>query len=810
MDKKARPAGPSGKEVTEVNPFRTCDANGKPVMFRFSSARSLRDVFDKAKMDDTQDALRRSKILGMYEGKLPWDPKKLEALGIKDKANFNINELLGQIDARAGAITNLALDTTDLVELRPHDAEIAGTDTERIGRVVADEFSRTLRETVEFLPSLSTMAKECDLFGFGPCMWPDPVSYRPQALLRGNVKLYTDAPHLASRNELIMVEATLPAAYVFGLFDNTAASAAMGWNLDVLKKYAVHAFCNNADTSPTGGDVHGTSTPESLIMQARENRIFETRQFEPMRVIHAFVREVSGERKVSHYIIPAVSAVDGFLLVRYGLYESMDQCCTWLPYKMTECKAAALRGLASFLAPVAEAKNKRMCELMDSSDHLMRIYLQRSNGGSNERLTMYEQGRYAVLPQDVVASKSPIDPNGISQAAQIIETVSRATVGNALGVTGAGPVSSRVYKGADRKTKEEVIAERQDGEKSEQNLFVSRVVIFDAIVQETFRRFMNLVNKPSLSAGHPEIAKFIRRCKARNVTKTHLREVSSNFEVYMCRDVVTGGAGAKAGLLADVLGLGGNLDEKGRIDATREYIRCRMGTQYADRFRPIIGRDDMPSDSASHATVENNDMLELSAVLAAPDQMHWSHIPVHFNILKQISDAVQNGQVEDPQKMLDLMQLASEHIQTHLQYGGRQIGKEDDAKAILRDIRSLRPIQKSLEMMAQTIERANRAQEEQQQKDMEELQARADGKEMAVKEKEIDVKAALEMRKQDLAQQVNLAKAGASAQTDMFRAKNKAEIDRISAATRRYIQAATITGNRPPLSESSLANPEEL
>lgn len=796
---------PTGKEMGEINPFRTCDANGRPVEFRFSSAKSLRDVFSKAQQDDMADAARRGKILGMYEGKLPWDPKKLEALGIKDKSNFNINELSGQIDARAGAVSQLALDTVDLVELRPHDAELAGPDTERIGRVVSDEFSRTLREGLEFLPTMATVARECDLYGFGPAMWPDPMDYKPVALLRANVKLYEDAPHISSKNEIIMVESSLPASYVFGLFDSPEASRNLGWNLEALKKYIVHVFANGAPTTTQTGDIHGTSMVESVIMQARENRLFETRQFEPLRVVHAFVREVSGARKVSHYMIPTVSDVDDFLLCRHNHYDSMDQCVIWLPYKMTECRAAALRGIASQLAPIAEAKNRQLCELMDSAKELGKVFLRRTSPGSNERLTLVEQGRITIMPDGVDGANPPINANNVQQSAQIVETVSRLTVGNALGVTGAGPVSSRVYRGADRKTKEEVLIEKQDGEKSEQALFVARSVVFDLIFRETFRRFMDIVKNKATQSNFPEVGVFLRRCKARGVEESTIKKIPDNFEVYMCRDVVNGGAGAKAGLLESVLQLGGNLDERGRMDATRELVRTRMGTVYADRFRPMVGRDEIPSDAASHASLENNDILELAPVLAAPDQLHWSHIPIHFRILQQVSEAVQNGQVEDPQRMLDTMQIVSEHIQQHLQYGGQQIGKENDAKSILRDIRSLRPIQQALTVMAQTAERVKRADEEQRQREMEDLQAKAQGNEMAVKEKEIDVKAALKMREQDMMQEVRMSAAGSKAQTDMFKTRMKAELDRVSANAKRYIESAKITGNAAPLSESSLA-----
>lgn len=791
---------PSGKDGNQVNPFRTCDENGKPVMFRFSSAKSLRDVYTKAQQDDLKDSERRAKILGMYEGRLPWDPRKLEAAGFKDKANFNTLELRGQIEARAGAVSNLALDTTDLVELRPLSAELSGPDADKIGKIVADEFSATLRDGLEFLPALATAVRECDLYGFGPLMWPDPVDYKPTAVLRGQVKLHEQAPHLSSKNELIMVEGTLPASYVFGLFDNPSASKEMGWSLEPLKRYAVQTFVEGKDSTSQTGDNYGTSVLESAVMEARENRLFETKQFEIMRVIHAFVREVSGDRRVSHYMISAEPSIDEFLLVRYGVYESMNECFVWLPYAVTETRAAALRGIASYLAPVAELKNKKMCELMDSADQLSRTYLTRSQG-SNERLTVLEQGRYTVLPPEVTPQPPPLNAANVQQAASIVDLVSRVTVNNALGAFGTAATSSRVYKGADRKTKEEVLIEKEEGEKSEQAQFVARSVVFDLVFRECFRRFMKIVLDGSLRPSYPEAAAFLKRCEARGIGKDVLKQVPDVFNVYLCRDVVTGGAQAKAGLLSEVIGLGGSLDEVGRIDATHEYIRCRMGSLAADRYRPIVGRDTQPSDAASHALLENNDMLELAAVLAAPDQLHWSHIPIHGRLVQQITQAVQNGQVEDPQRMLDTLQLVSEHIQEHIRYGGAQIGKADDAKAAMADLRSLRPIQQALTIMASNVDRVRRAEEEKQQREMEALQQRADGQETAVKMKEIDTKAALKLREQDLMHQARMTQADSKAQTDMFRAKMKAEIDRIAATNRRFLEAAKITGNPPPSSE---------
>lgn len=802
----AKPKADAKPAASEwVNPFRTCDAAGKPVMFRFSSAKSLRDAFIKAQRDDDLTASGRSKIQGMFYSKLPWDPAKLEALGFRDKANFNSNELRSLIEARSGAVFNIALDTTDVVTLMPAAAELAGPDADQISAVISDEFSKTLREDPGMIPALATMTQQCDLTGLGPMTWPDPVSWRPVALQRGQLKLFENSPVLSSANEILMYEGTLPAAYVFSLFDNPEMSESAGWYPKNLKRFAVETFADAQDASSQYGSDYGTSVVEAAVVRMRENRVFETRQFETMKVIHAFVREVSGDRKVSHYIIPAREGFDEFLMVRYGIYDGMDQCLVWLPYSVTEPSAAAVRGLASYVAPIIENRNRKLCEFADAADMLTKIHLSRTQAGSRERMTIEVQGQYRILPADLKAEQAPMSAQNVKQAAELMEMVSRTTVQNALGAVSPAALADGVYEGGDRRTKEEVLLSKEAVDKAAQALFVTRMLVFDTILRESFRRFMALAtgSNKSWASDYPEVGKFIRRCAKRSVTREILKRAVDEFDVVLCRDIVSGGAGVKAGLLADVLGVwGGNLDEQGRNYGTRELVRCRLGTSMADRLRPLIGRDQMPSDAASHAQLENNDMLELTQALAAQDQLHWSHIPVHGKLLELINQAVQNGQVTDPQRMLDTLQLVSEHIQAHIQYGGVQLGMQEAAKAAMANIRSMRPIQQELTIMAANADRVKRAEEEKQQREMDDLQGRAEGKDNAVKIHEIDTKAALKVREQDLMHEARMSQADSKAQTDMFRARARAEIDRITQQSRRIMEASKITGNPPPSTEA--------
>lgn len=794
------------------NPFRTLDRSGKPVARRFSDARSLREVYRKLQRQDEEggESARRAKIRRMYEFYRPWDPKKLEAAGVKDMANVNCGGLAGQVDARAGAISDMALDTTDLVELRALPAELSGPDAENIGAVVAEEFSTVLREGRGFLSAVATMVKEADLYGLGPVAWRDSYDYQPIALERGQIKFPSDASSISSENELIMVETVLPAWYLTQLFDDPQASEAAGWNMAAVRKYLISVFSEGAGTESQARDTMGTSVEESLLAEWRQNRLFETKQFETIRVINAYVHEVQEPRKVSHYMIPTVEvgpkqpgqddagSTEDFLFLREQHYDNMDQCVLWLPYSATEKYARGLRGLASKILPTEDLRNRMICKIADAASRAASIQLEATTAGDAVRNTIVEQGPYTFFTGGVrpVTAKTTPDFTGL---AAVHEMLGRVSSNNVNGAQGAGAAPERVYAGADRKTKEQVRQEGEVGAKAEQALFVMRSIVFDALFRECFRRFMALVLDAKERSRYPGVETFIDRCKRRGVGLDVLKKVPSMFAIYMCRDLVTGGATAKAGVLFDMLSnLGGNLDEKGRINGTRDYVRARAGRAAADRYRPDVGRDTMPGDAASHAVMENNDLLEGSAVLVGTDQLHWSHIPVHSQVLQQITSAVESGQVEDPAAMLRTLQLASEHIERHATIGGLQLGKAADAKAVIQGLRSLRSVGQTLNMMVQTQEHEREAEARKQEQAQAALQRRADGQDAQAAMHDSDNKAAVAMYAADRKAEVMLASAQSKAQVDAFRARQKVAIDRIAARYRMITGGGAMTGVQPP------------
>lgn len=799
--------------------LRTVTPDGRPAPSRFSSARDLRAVYKVMKDDDLAEANRRARIMKVYNGYRPHNPETLKALGIKNITNINFLGLKGQIDARVGPLQDMALDTTNLVELRHQALHDNNPDIEYFGEVLAEEFSTTLRENDSFLPAVTTMVREADLYGLGPVAWTDYKDYTPVALERGQLKFLSDASAVSSKNELYIIESIMPAWYILGLLDDEEASRAAGWDLTVVKKYIIATFKDLLDTRTDSGDSMGTSVEESSVAAWRQNRVFDSEQFRPMHVLHAFVREVASPRGVTHYILPATEGFDGttgtggpdstngFLLTKMNAYDSMNQCLIWLPYNIGERHARSVRGLASYLLPVESVSNRLMGQIIDAGFRAASLMLTNNGAVNPKNFTINESGPYILIPNGLTPVTSPVAPQ-FQHLAALQESLKNVSFNNAMGARGPAAAPERVYSGADRKTKEQVLREASVGNNAAQSQFVIRMTVFDSLFRECFRRFINLVKDTKEHEHYPEVERFIERCTRRGVPREILRSANDIFSVYMCRELVSGGADAKAGILAGIIGEhGGNMDERGRLNATHDLILARMGKKSADRYRPTLNRDEMPSNASSHAVMENNDMRELAYVLAAPDQMHWSHIPIHGQLVEEVVNAAQSGQVEDPQRALDMLSLAAQHIQEHLKYGRTQVGMEPRAKQVEAGLRSLTPVVKQLTMQAAAIEKHRISQERQQETEMERLRQEAEGKDVEVKMHDIDTKAALKLREQDLNHSIKVKAAQDDARIKQDEAALKTKLAQIESTSKRYIEAGKIFGTPPPSPEDISGGP---
>lgn len=739
--------------MSKIEGYKIVEPSGALAKSRFSSGRTLRVVYEQMTRDDMPDAERRSKIRKVYNGYLPYNQATLARQGLRSLTNVNFLGLRGVIEARATNILRLAQDTAPLVELQPLAKEVAGPDAARIASVVADEFSSILRGSGRFIPALAMVNKEADLYGIGPITWESDSAFIPLALERGQLRFVSTGGINSGDHDLFMFETTVPASYLFYLLDNEAVAASKGWDVPAVKRLVVAAFDQDKPTENQPENDSSTTPVEDALSRMRRNGIFETCQFEEVKLINAFVREYGGNRGITHYVIPG-NCVDqeddeGFLFRKDNAYDNMDQCLLWFPYSVTERFAREVRGLATYLLPIEDVKNRIHCALCDATIRASSFLLNRKAAGRTSDLSITETGPYTVIDADLAPVQSQVAPKlqEIQQMAKMLTDLGNSTV------TGMDELpivrDDKLYSPSSRQTRAMVQQQEDSRARHEEALFVQRMAMLDKLFQECFRRFVNLLKHPSEAAYYPEVKTFLDRCALRRIDKATILEAADSFRMRTCRDLVLGSEG-KAGFLSEFLGtLGGTLDEPGRRAAVRDIVELRLGYRSAERYTADDNRDTTPSDSASFAMQENNAIRNLLPALVGSDQLHWSHIPVHAQILQEIQQQVEQGQVQQPQQALQVFESASQHIQEHLQFGEQEVGMQGRAEEVRAMLRGLVNTTKALNLLVSRQEAVEQAEQEKAQREREDLERRANENELQAAQYKADKEAELARYKED-------------------------------------------------------------
>ena len=730
-----------------------------PVRKRFTDPSAVYAVYDNLKTMDQTDAKRRATIRNVVSGALPYSKAQLRAKGLAHMTNLNFGKLKNTLDARADAIMRLNSDTCDLVELVPVSDGSAGPNDQFFADIAAEEFSVALRREGHTIPALATMQRESDQYGIGPVTFQDSDDFAPVAIERAQIKFDTEGSSVSSDHDFVMVESELPASYLFAVLDNEELAAKEGWDVGVLKKLLIEVFDKGKDISNDSSAPDGLSPAEAAIRRYKMNSFYEVHQFDRFPVIHVYVKETAAPRKVSHIIVPGANCspeVKKFLFYKEGAFDTLDQCLLWFSSCPADTKASEVRGLATFLVPIERVSDRLTGAVIDAAFRATRLTLQQQSAGANPTVSLSESGNTTIIAAGLEPVANPNSGQALQAVAGVGKMIAQLGAGSVAG-TDLSPISTsvKVQEGSEAISKAEAEIREHVRLAKDEALFNQRVGILDKVFSEAFRRFMKIVNGPSVLANEvPVVREFIRNCKRRGLTKAMLRELPDRFIVATCRDLVLGADG-KYTVLGQILGaVAGNMDEAGRRNATHDMIRLRLGRRAADRYCPVQSRDRLPTAEASFALQENNAMKRMEPVAVGMDQMHWAHIPVHAQVLEEIQQTVaqglaeaqgmqkrgekvqddQNGnlapQVEDPERLAAVLEAASTHIQDHLKYGGGEMGKKDDTRQVEKMLASLDDTIKALNLTIATQRRVREAEEEKRQREIEDLEKKASEAEM--------------------------------------------------------------------------------
>lgn len=723
------------QELQNVTP------TGNPAPRRIATPAAARAIFNRRLEEDRAGgASHRAIIQGMIDGNPPYVDAELEELGLAHINNVNFLTMRANLDARAAAGHELFAELPTNIECKPLRVVANDPDIAHNCAIIAEEFSDLVATWDGFLSTMEMVWRDSDAYGLGVGAFANEWDWRIKAFHRGNLLIDPQASVEVDRNDVVIIRDELTVGEVFERIEHAESARLRGWKVGPLKELLVRIFRQGSTDS--NEDKYQRSAWESIQQMARNNEPgYQTKQFDRVRVIHFFVKEVSGEQKVTHIILPELGDFDEFLYEGVNKFDKMSQVVWWMPYNYGDGYLRSVRGVASYMIQHEDLSNRFLCRVFDVGFLSASLLVQPRSQMDMSRLQMLQVGPMTIVPPELTIQQTNFQP----QLAPLIQlrNVSEQVMKNN---TGTYRQHNEATDREQQKTARQVIEETTKEARYEKAAIALRYNHLDKLYREMFRRVSSKKlqdDSDGLYSGSKEAREFMQRCRARGVPKEFIMDWTSNFRITAYRAIGMGSLGVKYDLTGQIYQMSGAFDEHGKREALREAVAARVGYHHVDRFVSRMDRDQIASNESSIAMLEFNDVEEGSPVQVGSDQLHRIHIMVFAQRMMPIMEAANTGQTQDPAKDFRTMQLAAQHIGEHAQF----LAADARYKAFLEE---LKPFFQQVQASSQILGQAAKQMAQQQQQEQQRQADTVASAEQTLKDRELEAKIYEIQRKYEL------------------------------------------------------------
>lgn len=766
-------------ELQSVNP------DGSAPRRRLATPAAARAILQQMQDEDSRGgAQHRAIIQGMIDGNPPYVDAELKEAGLAHITNVNFLTMRANLDARAAAGHELFAEVPTLIECKPLRVVENDPDIHHFCSIVAEEFSDMVSNWDGFLPAMDMVWRDSDAYGLGVGVFPDEWDWRIKSFRRGNLLVDPMASVEVDRNEVLVIRDDMSLSEVYAKIEKADVSRQRGWKIEPLKQVLIRVF-RQKEAGHTE-DKYQRSTWESIQQMARNNDPdFQSHQFDRVRIAHFLVREVSGERKISHFILPeAPEDYDEFLYEGLDKYSQMSEVVWWMPYNYGDGYLRSVRGVASYMVQHEDLSNRYLGRVFDVGFLVSSVLVQPKTQMDLSRLQMMQIGAYTVIPNELSIQQSTFQPQlaPLLQLRKVSEEVMKNN-------TGTYRQHNESVDREAQKTARQVIEEVSHEARYEKAAIAARYTHIDKLYREMFRRVCRkemLEDSEGMYPGSREVREFLRRCEDRKVPKNFLLKWKDNFRVSAYRSIGLGSLGVKYDITAQIFQMSGAFDESGKREALREAVAARVGYRHVDRFVARLDRDQIASNETSIAMLEFNDVEEGSQVVVGSDQLHKVHVMVFAQRMMPIMQAAMSGQTQDPVRDVRTMQLALQHIAAHIQMLAADPRYKDFIEQLKPFLQQAGQVTQLLQQAAKRVIQAQQKVQQEQQQLVANAQKIQQDRELEAKILEIQRKYELEamkqqslnaMRKQKTDEQMQISREKAGAEIQRKAERQAAELE---------------------------------
>lgn len=592
----------------------------------------------------------RAEIQAMLDGVPPYDEEELRATGQGDRANINFGEGEAILESAMAGYVDLLNSVERLVSFKT----TFGDPSQRFEweQIISEEMTRMLRNWPRYTSQFLLLANHFVGHGVGILYFDDEVDWRWKVSGLGDFLIPNRTFACEEDVEVAIARRSYQVHQLYAFIQDEEIATATGWNVEETKKAIMNAV-NSGVTAARFTDW------EQLRVQLKSNDLtLGYAGASEVKIIHLWNREFDGS--ISHLVSLEDGSNKDFLCKRISPFKNVSEAFTIFTFGVgTNGYYHSIRGLGYKIYPQIQASNRLRCQFFDGSMLSSSLMVQPESEDALNDLNLFYYGPYSILPPKMKVVERAV-PNLANNVVPMLADIN-ATIQNK---TGSYQTSASMPTGKER-TKFEVQAQLSQGAKLSSaalNLFYEP---WQRHLKEVVRRICRPMYLPTEPGGE-EVSKFIQKCVTRGVPLEAIYSIDLDTVVA----VKAIGAGSEINrLLAydDFMQMMSAFDDTGKRNVLRDRVAARVGYDQVNRYIQPIGAENRPLPDEKVAELENNSMQLNQVVTVKPNENHLIHARVHSQLLGQMIQQIDQGQLgleQAVQPLVNLVQHQTQHIQS--------------------------------------------------------------------------------------------------------------------------------------------------
>lgn len=640
-------------------PLGLLKPDGTPPESRFTDIGPVRDTLNQLLTANNERAANFSRVKGLIDGNLPFDPAKRRKQGLGHLSNFNDRTAMSFVDHAVSPRVDMATEVPMIAEVRTRYG--SPEKREEYSRKISEHLHWAISQYKAFDYINFNSIYQSTTFGTGPLFFADNWDWRPIAIQHSKLLVPEGAKANLEEWEICVILHDYLPHQLYACIRNPDIAERIGWDVKAVQDAIIFATPQNYRQNQTG-----MFNWEFWQQRIRNNDLWYYAMNAVCSVAHVFWKEFPCDECPEGGISQAMitqnvmsQQVDTFLFRHVNRYQNWQQCIAPMYYDYGDDSGThhSVKGMGFKFFSLLDAKMKLNNMSVDLAVAQAQIMLKPNTDTGRQALQIAPAGPYAIFPKSLDAI-----PVNFGNRMDGVLDVKRELLNDTRSQLSQYQVGETDAQGQPITATQATYDEQNQNilNKAEMGRFYNQR---DELLSEMYRRLAN-PNYPSVWGGSDVSRKFRKRCEDDQVPMAALLAVDY---VRAYRVAGQGSQGLRQAALEKMYAIKDGLPLQTQLNITQDLIASTMGQEASQRY-PVDPEAQLPTNQDWQAHIEN-----VSFLSGAPDTQTWwtplqnntVHLTSHIQASFQALASLQQG--GEPIKVITFVDSAGPNITIHLE-----------------------------------------------------------------------------------------------------------------------------------------------